>query len=641
MTISLHVIMNHYIIKKLVVLILPAGNGENMKKNRRFFSVILIASLVFNTMGVFSNTSTVKSAMSTLLDTYGKTFGYMGVCVNSWQLRDSSTLNHIKSQYNSITLENEMKPDYLLGWSSDNISVSEAKSLGYYIPDSYKENIVPRINFNTVDEVMKICYENGLKMRGHTLVWHSQTPAWFFRIDYSENNECVDADTMYARMEMYIKTVMNHVYTSQYGSVVYAWDVANEYLHAENSGWLTIYGDVSIYPEFIKRAFIYANDCIEYFELQDSVRLFYNDYNTYMEADKIIPMINYINAEGRICDGVGMQSHLATTFPSVEYYTQALQAFVSEGFEVQITELDCTNTSETELADYYYRLMSNILEVKAAGGNITGITYWGLSDEVSWRSDGKPLLFSTLGNAKEPYYKVITAYEESSFGASAKPTIEPTAAPTATPKPTAEPTAAPTATPKPTAEPTAAPTATPKPTAEPTVAPTATPKPTIEPTAAPTATPKPTAKPTAVPTATDQENIKDKVYTVRKYTYQILSDEKGTVIITGLTKKNAAKIRIRDTVKISGKEYKIIEIKASAFKKCKNAKKIIIGKNVSSIGEKAFFKCKRVKNIYINSLVLDSVSKKAFGKIPRRIKVKLPNGRVMRLSKYMKSNKLK
>ncbi|MDC7293694.1 endo-1,4-beta-xylanase, partial [Butyrivibrio sp. DSM 10294] len=106
-----------------------------------------------------------------LLNTYGAQYGYSGTCINLYQLRDSSQLSILKQHYNSITLENEMKPDALLGGSARLISVSQAKNQGYYIPSGYNEQYVPQINFNTVDEVMKICYQNGLKMRAHTLVW--------------------------------------------------------------------------------------------------------------------------------------------------------------------------------------------------------------------------------------------------------------------------------------------------------------------------------------------------------------------------------------------------------------------------------------------------------------------------------------
>ena len=360
--------------------------------------------------------ASVQAANETLLNTYGKTYGRISTCINYNQLTNSTVMNHVKSQYNSITLENEMKPDYILGSSASLISVSEAKNLGYYIPSGYTESYVPRLNFDTVDKTIKICYENGIGMRAHTLVWHSQTPAWFFRTGYSTNYGYVSQSQMNARMEFYIKSVMNHVYSSQYGSCVYAWDVVNEYFHATNSGWEGVYGKCGTKPEFVKRAFQYAYDCLDYYKLTDKVSLFYNDFNAYMEVNDVITMINYINSDKRICNGVGMQSHLGTTFPSVDYYTTALKSFLNAGFEVQITELDVTNSSSAEQASYIYNLMKNVNGLKKNGGKITGITIWGISDDVSWISGGKnPLLFSTLNNPKQSYYKFIQAYTEAGF----------------------------------------------------------------------------------------------------------------------------------------------------------------------------------------------------------------------------------
>nr|WP_330377565.1 endo-1,4-beta-xylanase [Cellulosilyticum ruminicola] len=108
--------------------------------------------------------------MDTLLGTYGKLFGRMRTSINLYELQNSSILNHVKSQYNSITLENEMKPDALLGSSPSLISVDEAKRLGYYIPSGYTETYVPKINFDKVDATLKICSENGIGVRAHTLV---------------------------------------------------------------------------------------------------------------------------------------------------------------------------------------------------------------------------------------------------------------------------------------------------------------------------------------------------------------------------------------------------------------------------------------------------------------------------------------
>ena len=383
-----------------------------MSKNRIYrvaCSVLLCVLMLGSILVPSSSDKRSSAASSSLLSTYGSLFGRSGNCVSLSQLQNSSTLAHIKSQYNSITLENEMKPDALLGYSPSLITRDSAKNLGYYVSGSFTESYVPKINFDTVDKVLKICYENGIGVRAHTLVWHSQTPDWFFRVGYSTKYGYVSQD----QMEYYIKTVMNHVYTSKYGSCVYAWDVVNEYLHATTSGWEKIYGARTTRPAFVKRAFQYAYDCIKYFGLTNKVSLFYNDFNTYMEVNDVITMINYINSDGKICNGVGMQSHLSTSYPSVAYYTQAVQSFVNAGFEVQITELDATNKGDQDLANYLYSLMKNVISIKKAGGKITGLTIWGLADDVTWIKGQKPLLFSTIGNPKTAYWSVLQAYKDS------------------------------------------------------------------------------------------------------------------------------------------------------------------------------------------------------------------------------------
>ena len=387
------------------------------------------------TMCVSTPSITAQAAETTLLNTYGSTYGYSGTCINLYQLRDANQLAFLKKHYNSITLENEMKPDALLGGSAKLISTDQAKRQGYYIPDNYREPYVPQINFSTVDEVMKICYNNGLKMRAHTLVWHSQTPSWFFRSNYAGYGGFVNQQVMDARLEMYVKTVMNHVYTNQYGSVVYAWDVANEVLHAENSGWEAVYGNNKVNASYVKKAFNYAYDTLEYFKLTNSVKLFYNDFNTYMEVNDVIKLVNYINQGRKVCAGVGMQSHLGTGFPSVDYYTNALNSFLRAGFEVQITEMDITNKGDYDMANYAYNLYKNINKAKKNGGKITSITWWGLSDQTTWISNSAPLLFSRPGQAKQSYNSVIKAYTEVIGQPGSKPAPQPQPQPS-NPQPT-------------------------------------------------------------------------------------------------------------------------------------------------------------------------------------------------------------
>ncbi|SFC49325.1 endo-1,4-beta-xylanase [Butyrivibrio sp. YAB3001] len=385
-----------------------------MKKSivRGLLAKLMLLVLLVSTLGMCSNVD-AKAANYNFMETYGAKYGYSGNCVHTYMLRNQSTVNAIKKDSNIITLGNEFKPDFLLGSRSATlISVSEAKGLGYYIPSNYKENTVPKIDFSTVDEAMKLCFQNGLKMRGHTLVWHSQTPTWLFRQNYSSNGAFVSQDVMDARLEFYVKSVLQHVYSSQYGSVVVFWDVANEIMHAQNSGWEAIYGNSKTQATYVKKAFNYAYDVLEQYNLTDKVKLFYNDYNTYMVVNDEIALVNYINQDKKVCAGIGMQSHLSTSYPSVDYYTNALNAFIKAGFEVQITELDIKNNGDQDLNNYAYQLFKNINTAKKNGGNISCITWWGPSDAETWLTGQKPLPWSNIGVNKQAYDYVVNAYTD-------------------------------------------------------------------------------------------------------------------------------------------------------------------------------------------------------------------------------------
>lgn len=360
-----------------------------------------------------SDTEVSKNA--TLLNTYGTVFGNMGTCINSWQLQNSATLKIVKEQYNSVTSENEMKPDALLGYSPSLIPVEEAKKLGYVIPSNYKESTVPELNFTNVDKTLELCAKNGLGYRAHTLVWHSQTPNWFFRTGFSGSGTLVTPEVMDARMEFYIRTVMTHVYDNENGHVVYSWDVVNEYLNADNTNWIAVYGAKNTSPSFVKLAYEIADDVLRDYGIRDKVSLIFNDFNTYMNTQKLVSIMNFINSDGKICDGFGMQAHLDTGYPTPTAFKNTVNTFLATGLEVQITELDVTTKNSATQEKYYYDLMTYLLDIKKNGGKITGLTYWGLGDSNSWRGGQKPLLFSAPGKPKDVYYKVIQAYEDAGF----------------------------------------------------------------------------------------------------------------------------------------------------------------------------------------------------------------------------------
>ena len=352
----------------------------------------------------------------TLMDTYGTVFDYSGVCIaHATDLEDAQTLSQIKEHYNSITLENESKPDFILGSAPALLTVDAAKALGYCIPDNYTDTMVPKLDFTNVDLAMKLCAENELGFRFHTLVWHSQSPNWFFREAYNAESDFVTPEVMDARMEFYIRTIMTHVYDSEYSHCVYAWDVVNEYLNADDTNWIAIYGKKNQTPDFVKKAFEIADDVLRDYGIRDEVSLIFNDYNTYSNSTKLLSIVDFINSGERLCDGLGMQGHLDVSFPSTDAFVNTAKRFSDAGYEVQITELDVGNTNEKAQANYCYYLMQGLLELKKEGCNISGITYWGMSDSLSWRKDKTPLLFSEPGKKKEAYYQVLKAYVDAGY----------------------------------------------------------------------------------------------------------------------------------------------------------------------------------------------------------------------------------
>lgn len=383
-----------------------------------------------------------------ILTAYRDIIPNMGAAVNygtrsPGQLRDKKTLAFIKKHFNSITLENEMKPDNILGSAPKTLSVEEAKAKGYYVPTDYAESRVPQLNFNEVDGALEVASKNGLRMRAHTLVWHSQTPGWFFTSNY-EGSTVVSPEVMDKRLDFYVHNVMAHVMekekalTGGAGNIVYAWDVVNEYLHRTSYGgkvWDSVYGNMGGSPSYVKKAFEVAYAMLTSYGVQDKVTLFYNDYNTYFGVQETLDLVAFINKDEpvKICGGIGMQSHVDVKVPTVKQYGDALERFLAAGYEIQITELDFTINFDTEgsSATYSYvdeketaadqkKFVKNLMEtiiVKQKNRNkelnpkgITGITMWGLCDSVSWRSPCEPLLFgNTINDPKPSYFAFVEA----------------------------------------------------------------------------------------------------------------------------------------------------------------------------------------------------------------------------------------
>ncbi|MBQ6786958.1 MAG: endo-1,4-beta-xylanase [Lachnospiraceae bacterium] len=357
-----------------------------------------------------------------------------GVSITNDEISDEYLMALVTKHFNAVTLGNELKPDCLFGYSSkcpekETITFNgvemEVPTLDYSKPEMMLDAIL-EWNENNPDDFISV--------RGHVLVWHSQTPEWFFCKDYDVDNGYVDKDTMTLRQEWFIKTVLEHFTgeDSKYKDLFYGWDVVNEAVSDgrgtyrngdENSTWWKVYGS----NEFIINAFRFANKYAP-----ADVELYYNDYNEWVSSkvDGIVQLLKDVkNAEGTRIDGMGMQGHYGTdSSPAIEDIKKAARAYAEVVGKIQITELDLKasnaydGTSATRDAEYtkqayrYKDIYDAIIELRAEGVNLSNMTIWGVIDKNSWlqtsnsvggASDGRkkqcPLLF-------DDYYQVKPAY---------------------------------------------------------------------------------------------------------------------------------------------------------------------------------------------------------------------------------------
>lgn len=332
------------------------------------------------------NEATEVDSLKGLKDYY-KDFFPIGVAVAPNSLVGAQG-ELIKKHFNSITAENVMKPG----------------------PIHPEEN---RYSWDDADRIVEFARANKMKVRGHTLCWHSQTGPWMFKD--AQGNQ-VTKEVALARLKEHISQVV-----SRYKGKVYAWDVVNEAIVDDNdpakvyrqSPWFKICGE-----EYIAKAFRFAH------EADPDAVLFYNDYNTEnpVKREKIYNMVKKMLAEGVPVHGVGLQGHWNTNNPSEENIRKSIDQFSSLGIKVQVTELDVTIytsrndtvgmgfTSEREQKQSdFYKMAFRVFREKKA--EITGVTFWNISDARSWKDRPNmkvyPLLFDEKLKPKKAYWEVV------------------------------------------------------------------------------------------------------------------------------------------------------------------------------------------------------------------------------------------
>ena len=353
----------------------------------------------------------IQDDIASLKDAYSDYFKIGCACAGS-EFAQGATKDLIKKHYNSLTLGNELKPDSVLDQALSQKYVAETG-----------DDTMPQISLNEADEMLKFAGENKIPVRGHVLVWHSQTPDWFFKENFDPNGAWVSKDKMTQRLENYIKTVMETLKKDYPDVEFYAWDVVNEAASDAGtirdagsnnevngqSAWVKVYGDQSYIPLAFEFAKKYA---------PAGCKLFYNDYNeyspnkqAYIISDILKPLV-----EKNLIDGVGMQSHISMSYPTIDLYKSAMQQYADLGLEVQVTELDVSEKSneyadQLALAQRYQDVFKMYKEMKDSGVNLSAVVIWGITDSTSWIG-GYPLLFDKDYQAKPSYYAVIDTDSE-------------------------------------------------------------------------------------------------------------------------------------------------------------------------------------------------------------------------------------
>nr|AHF26235.1 endo-1,4-beta-xylanase [uncultured bacterium Contigcl_1794] len=342
--------------------------------------------------------------MPSIKDAYAGKFDF-GAAVPQYAFGNPELKKLILKQFNILTPENELKPDSVL-------DVNASKKL---VQETGDETAVA-VHFDAAKALLTFAQENGLKVHGHVLVWHSQTPQQFFHEGYDTKKPLVSREVMLGRLENYIKEVLTQT-AEMYPGVIVSWDVVNEAID-DGTAWLrkTSPWYKTIGEDFVARAFEYARKYAA-----DGVLLYYNDYSTPYEPklSGIIKLLEQLVAEGNI-DGYGFQMHYSNgssdvTEPPLKKIAVALEKISGLGLKLRVSELDI-GASWTEKAlmqqkEAYREIMKLMLQY---ADQTEAVQVWGLKDDMSWRMGQGVyvLLFDKNLNPKPAFYGVLEAAGE-------------------------------------------------------------------------------------------------------------------------------------------------------------------------------------------------------------------------------------
>lgn len=391
-----------------------------------------------------------------------------GTAIMLSEISDDTLMELVEKHFNAVTFGNELKPDALFNYQIDGNSVP-TKTITF----EGEELQVPIVNdagdsldFSRADAMADkiLAWNNAhpdqkIRIRGHVLVWHSQTQEWFFHENYDITQPYVNKETMNRRLEWFISSVFDHYFgkaaNGKYDGLFYGWDVVNEAVigntyrtdkvsaaeslneirHGNNSSWWHVYKS----NEFIINAFKYANKYAP-----KDVELYYNDFgetdNT--KSEGIVKLINDVkSADGTRLDAFGMQAHYNVDGFSAAQFKSVAKKYAAAAGKVQLTELDfkasstydgtaATKESEyTKMAYCHKNLYEAIKALKKEGTNVSGLTVWGVIEPNSWLHSQSDLGGGASGSAQCPLlfdgnYKAKPAYWAYVDASQLKPAIQ-------------------------------------------------------------------------------------------------------------------------------------------------------------------------------------------------------------------------
>ena len=376
-----------------------------------------------------------------------------GTAIMLSEIKDDTLMELVEKHFNAVTFGNELKPDALFNYQLDSsIKTKKINFNGSELEVPVVNDAKDSLDFSRADAMAdkildwnKAHPEQKIRIRGHVLVWHSQTQEWFFHENYDITKPYVDKETMNRRLEWFISSVFGHYFgnaaNGKYDGLFYGWDVVNEAVigntyrtdkvsaaeslseirHGNNSSWWHVYGS----NEFIINAFKYANKYAP-----EDVELYYNDFgetdNTKCEG--IVKLIKDVKSvKGTRLDAFGMQAHYNVDGFSAAQFKSVAKKYAAAAGKVQLTELDFKASSTydgtaaakeseyTKMAYCHKNLYEAIKALKAEGTNVSGITVWGVIEPNSWLHSQSDLGGGASGSAQCPLlfdgnYKAKPAY---------------------------------------------------------------------------------------------------------------------------------------------------------------------------------------------------------------------------------------